>query len=117
MFTGTLSHKDTLAVLQAADVFVLNSSYEGLSHLLIEAQELGIPTIATDVGGNPEVIKDGQNGLLVRSGDTKALSMAISRVLGDKALRMHFSMHAKQSVHRFSIENMLTEIALLIQEL
>jgi ribosomal protein L21 len=46
VFTGALSHKDTLAVMQSADVFALNSTYEGLSHLLIEALMLGAPTVA-----------------------------------------------------------------------
>ena len=87
IFTGALSHADTLAVMKSADAFVLNSSYEGLSHLLIEALTLGVPIIATRVGGNPEMITDEENGLLVPVGDTPALARALARVLVDTELR------------------------------
>jgi len=81
VFTGILSHEDTLAVMKSADVFVLNSSYEGLSHLLIEALMLGVPTVATRCGGNPEVITDEENGLIVPVGDTEAVAHALTRLL------------------------------------
>ena len=77
VFTGTLSHADTLAVIKCADVFVLNSSYEGLSHLLIEALMLGVPIVATRAGGNGEVIEDRVNGTLIPVGDTEALARAL----------------------------------------
>lgn len=77
LFTGKLSHKDTLATIKNAGMFVLNSSYEGLSHLLIEALMLGVAIVATDVGGNSEVIQDGASGTLVSAGDTDALVRAL----------------------------------------
>ncbi|MFZ1075515.1 MAG: glycosyltransferase family 4 protein [Minisyncoccia bacterium] len=107
IFTGALSHKDTLAVMQSADALALNSTYEGLSHLLIESLMLGVPTIATNVGGNPEVIMDGEDGLLVPSNDASALAGALSRVLGDDAFRARLSARAKESSKRFSVEVML----------
>lgn len=78
-FTGKLSHQDTLATIKTAGVFVLNSSYEGFSHLLIEALMLGVPIVATDVGGNREVIQDGSSGILVPGGDTDALGRALKQ--------------------------------------
>lgn len=114
-FTGTLSHTDTLAVMQSADAFVLNSSYEGFSHLLIEALALGVPTIATRVGGNSEVIIDGENGLLVPAGDTGALTEAIKRVLSDTELCAHLAAHARESAKRFSIDTMLAATATLLR--
>ena len=107
VFTGALSHADTLATMKSADAFVLNSSYEGLSHLLIEAQALGIPTVATRVGGNPEVITDGEDGLLVPAGDTSALARSLARLLGDDALRTRLAARARESAKRFSTETML----------
>jgi glycosyltransferase involved in cell wall biosynthesis len=77
VFTGALTHSDTLAVLKDADVFVLNSTYEGLSHLLIEALSLGIPTVATRAGGNTELLKDEPQGTLVPVNDTEALAEGI----------------------------------------
>lgn len=108
IFTGALSHADTLAIMKSADAFVLNSSYEGLSHLLIEACMLGIPTIATNVGGNPEVIINEENGLLIPAGDTAALAFALTRVHSDESLRARLRTVARESAKRFSIGTMLT---------
>lgn len=78
VFTGQLGHEDLLATLKAADAVVLNSSYEGLSHLLVESVLLGVPIIATHAGGNSEVVRDGVNGVLVPVGDTGALAHALA---------------------------------------
>lgn len=114
---GMLPHADTLAVIKDADVFVLNSSYEGLSHLLIEALALGVPIVATRVGGNTEVVEDEQDGLLVPSGDTTALTSALRRMLTDSALREHTARHARLSARRFSKDAMLTATAALLKNL
>jgi glycosyltransferase involved in cell wall biosynthesis len=53
---GSLSHTDTLSYLRAADIFVLNSGYEGLSHVILEAKNFGVPVLASEVGGNPELV-------------------------------------------------------------
>ena len=116
-FTGMLSHKDTLATVRSADVFVLNSSYEGLSHLLIEAQALGVPIVATRVGGNSEVITHEKDGLLVSSGDTALLTKALLRVCSDEELRMRLSTGAVESAKRFSTETMLSATATALQNI
>jgi glycosyltransferase involved in cell wall biosynthesis len=116
-FTGALSHKDALATMLAADVFVLNSSYEGLSHFLIEAQVLGVPTVATRVGGNPEVITHDQSGILINSRDRRELTAALRTLLPDEALRARLSEGAKRSAQRFSTETMLTHVCDLLQTL
>jgi glycosyltransferase involved in cell wall biosynthesis len=115
-FTGALSHADTLATLASANAFVLNSSYEGLSHFLVEALMLGVPTVATAVGGNAEVITDGENGLLVPFGDTPMLVDALTRVLTDEKLRSHLALRAKESARHFSTETMLSSVAHLLQK-
>ncbi len=115
LFTGMLSHQDTLAALGAADIFVLNSSYEGLSHLLIEAQALGAAIVATRVGGNPEVVTDGEDGLLVPVGDTPALAQALMRLLGDEALRARLRARAAESAKRFSTEAMLASLTRFLE--
>lgn len=111
VFTGRLSHEDTLASIAFADVFVLNSTYEGLSHLLIEALLLKAPIVATDAGGNAEVIRDEKDGLIVPSGDAGALRSALTRVLKDEGLRALFRKNAKDATVRFSMERMLSQTA------
>lgn len=114
--TGALSHADTLALIGDADVFVLNSTYEGLSHLLIEAMALGRAIVATDVGGNPELIEDGKSGLLVPSGDRDALVGALAHLLKTPAHRERLGKAAQESAARFTTERMLQRTSALIKE-
>lgn len=89
-FLGNVPHAEIPYFVRAAEVFVLNSRYEGLSHTLLEVQALGTPMIASAVCGNPEVVVDGVNGLLVDPSDPEALAGAVERLLGDPALRERF---------------------------
>lgn len=84
-FLGNVPHAQIPLYIRAADVFVLNSLYEGLSHTLLEAQALGTPIIASDVCGNPEVVEQGVSGQLVDPRDSAALRRAIARYLEDPA--------------------------------
>jgi len=73
---------DVPAILSALDVFVLPSLMEGISLTLIEAMASGLPVVTTRVGGNPEVVVDGDTGLLVPVGDAEALASAMGALLG-----------------------------------
>lgn len=74
--------KDALgASIKGADVFVLNTAYEGLSHQLIEVMDLGTPIVTTTAGGNPELITNDVSGILVPFNDAQALQAAIIRIL------------------------------------
>ena len=64
-----------------ADLFVLNSSYEGLPHVILEAMRARVPVVATAAGGTPEVVVDGLTGRLVPTGSVEALRAAIAGVL------------------------------------
>jgi glycosyltransferase involved in cell wall biosynthesis len=85
-FAGAVSREETLRRLASARAIVLPSSYEGWPHVLVEAMGVGTPVIAAHAGGTPELVRDGENGLLVPVGDTAALADAIRRVLDDPAL-------------------------------
>jgi glycosyltransferase involved in cell wall biosynthesis len=80
-FVGRKPHETVLRYIRAADVFVLSSYTEGLSHVLLEALSVGTPAVATAVGGNTEVLTDGLNGLLVPPGEPEALTEAIRQVI------------------------------------
>lgn len=108
-FTGRLTNDITLAYIKAADVFALNTGYEGFSHLLLEAQALGTPTVTTNVGGNPEIITHGKNGLLVKYQDVNGLRKALTRALTDEAFRRSSAAAAKRKAAKFSKERMISD--------
>jgi glycogen(starch) synthase len=84
--TGFVAHDRLPDLLATADVLVLPSSYEELGTVLVEALHAGVPTVATRVGGIPEVVDHGFTGLLVEPGDPDALAKAIDRILSDGPL-------------------------------
>ena len=92
---------DTHSVMSAFDVFTLSSRHEGKPVSLMEAFALGIPAVATRAGGIPEVIVDGENGLLVDVGDHRALAEAWLRLAQDHALRDSLGQAAEASSSRF----------------
>lgn len=111
-FTGALPHKEALAALADAQVFVLNSSYEGFSHLLVEAVSLGVPTIATDVGGNREIIRSDADGILVPLNDSVALPRAVKTALSRRKRT-----RPEDAVTRFSSKTMVRRTAELLKSL
>jgi glycosyltransferase involved in cell wall biosynthesis len=91
--------------LAAFDVFALTSDWEGMPNAVLEAMAAGLPVVATAVGGTPEVVVDGETGLLVSPRDPDALAGAISRLLRDPDLRRAMGRAGLARVrHQFSME-------------
>jgi glycosyltransferase involved in cell wall biosynthesis len=89
---------DIPRLLKTLDVFVMSSKEEGLGTSILDAMAAGVPVVATSGGGIPEVVEDGQTGLLVAVGDAEALGRAIVRMVEDRALRTHSIAHAAAKV-------------------
>ena len=85
---------DVADLLPAFDIFALPSLTEGLSIALLEACATGVSVVATNVGGNPEIIKDGLTGILVPADDGAALSVALQSLLDDTSLRVRLGASA-----------------------
>jgi glycosyltransferase involved in cell wall biosynthesis len=115
-FTGALPHERALLAIRAADVFLLTSRTEGLSHVLLEAMQLGTPCVASAVGGNPEVIEDGVDGLLVPYGDVEALVAAVESLIDALARCRALAEAARRSVARFSWERLVDSTEALLCE-
>lgn len=107
--TLTGPRADAIDIAGSCDVFVLSSTWEGLPLALLEAMTLGRPVVATAVDGVTDVVRDGQNGLLVPPGDAGALAAALGRVLADAELRARLGANARALVERLSSEAVMVE--------
>lgn len=102
------SRSDVADLLAAADVFALSSLSEGLSMALIEAAACGLPIVATDVGGNQEIVNPPHGGRLVRPRDPNALANAMRELVENPSLRAELGRNARQhAVSHFSVEAMV----------
>jgi len=75
--TGKKSHDEVLAYIQAADLFILNSGYEGLSHVILEALSFNKSVLASNIGGNPEIIIPGKTGKLFEYNNSQAIKESV----------------------------------------
>jgi glycosyltransferase involved in cell wall biosynthesis len=99
---------DIPRLLNLVDVYICSSVSEGLSLSILEAMACGRPIIATDVGGNPELITEGVNGFLVPSRDPSALAERTIELLNDKELRSRLGTAGRQAAEeKFSLETMM----------
>ena len=115
-FAGALARNDVLTLFRAADAALLTSSWENLPHSVVEALAVGTPVVATAVGGVPEVVRDGENGLLAPAGDVDGIAGAIRRLAGDEALRATLAANAPRSVAELDETRVLERVVRLIEE-
>lgn len=99
---GWLDHEARDTLLAEVHGFILPSHFEGLPMALLEAMSWGLAIVATPVGGIPDVVVDGKNGLLVQPGDTAALAAAVKRLTADPVLRQRLGNEARTSVEPYS---------------
>lgn len=90
-------------------VFCLSSDYEGMSNAMIEALCVGTPVISTRVSGTDELIRDGENGLLVDIGDTEGLAQAFEKLLSNQELRAQLSKEGQKLATKFKIDTIVDQ--------
>ena len=117
VFRGALSVHEVMAEMARHHILLLPSLYEGISNTLLEAGTAGLACIASNRGGNPEVIRDGKTGLLVDPWDAGALAVAIGRLEADDVLRWRLaSAHAARVAHRFTLDRAAEETLAFLTE-
>lgn len=120
-FTGNVPRHELTAYYNMADIFAMPSvrlPADGLNVAVVEAMSCGLPVVASDVGGNPLVVTDGDNGLLVGEGQDQALAQAINRLLADPALRLAMGRRSRQRVlEEFSWDRLAAEYDRLFEEI
>jgi glycosyltransferase involved in cell wall biosynthesis len=115
-FLGARPRGEVLGLLAVADVAVLPSAWENFPHAAVEALAMGTPVVATRVGGVPEIVHDGENGLLVDPDDDGEFGSALERVLHDGELRARLAAGAASSVERFSTDAVYGELERILLE-
>jgi len=109
--------QDIPRILSILDVFVLPSLSEGLSMAILEAMSAGKPVIATDVGGNPELVDDGETGYLVPSQSSQALADRLINVLTNRERALQFGKSGQcRAQGRFSLQTMIHEYQALYDQ-
>jgi glycosyltransferase involved in cell wall biosynthesis len=112
------SREDIFSILKMSDIFCLPSRSEGFSNALIEAMACGLPCVATDVGGNREVLIDGETGFLVPPEDSGDLAVALMNLLSHRSLASDMGSRGEHVVEsRFTAEVMLKELVGVYQGL
>ncbi len=106
---GKMSKDELFCEIKKSKIFLLNTSYEGFSHQILEVMKLGVPVITTNVGGNPEVIVNEKNGILVTLGDMETFKSEILRVNSSSSLRRELVKNAKNFLKMFDEENMVKD--------
>jgi glycosyltransferase involved in cell wall biosynthesis len=109
-FLGTQPRRRIVELFRAADAAILSSSWENFPHTVVEALAVGTPVLAMEAGGVGEVVRDGENGLLVPAGDGAQLAEAVRRYFADDALRERLRAAAAASVAAYAPERVFGEL-------
>jgi glycosyltransferase involved in cell wall biosynthesis len=109
-FAGHLDRDALDELYRKASAMVLVSRHEGLPNVVLEAMAHALPVVATPVGGIPDLVEDGVNGLLVPVGDTAALAAALSRLSADPALARRLGTAARATAEHFAWERVVPNL-------
>jgi len=102
-------HEELMAYFKASKIFILNTGYEGLPHIILEAMACNLSVITTNVCGNPEVVENGYNGLLVEYNNKTQLKEAILKLWSEEKIREKFVKNSKEILKKFTIEEMINK--------
>ena len=97
-----------------SDIFILPSLSEGIPKVLLEAMAKGLPVVATNVGGIPDIISGEENGILVPSGDSQAITDAVRLLISDKSLRERIIANGYKFAQAHTAEKQAKKIAEII---
>ncbi len=117
-FTFTGEQKNVWPFLSLSDVFVLPSETEGFSNALVEAMACGKPVVAAETGGNPEIVRHGETGLLFAPRDVESLVRDVLQILTDESLRGALAGNARRAIEEgFTLDAMVRKHELLYETL
>lgn len=106
-FYGRIPHNKIQSVIKATDVFVLPSLYEPAGVALLDAFAAGVPVIASRVGGIPEIVQDGKNGLLVKPGDARDIAEKVGMITSDSDFVEEMTLRQKDMLKKYEMSNLI----------
>jgi glycosyltransferase involved in cell wall biosynthesis len=115
VFRGSLDRTAALAIVAGSEAALLTSAWENFPHSAVEALAVGVPVVSTAVGGVPEIVRDGANGLLVPVGDVDAIAGAVARLLGEEGLRERLAAGSRASVEHLSVARVYTRLEAVLE--
>lgn len=108
-YVGTVPYDQLEKSYQYADIFVLTSLYEGMPAVILEAMGTGLPIVASDVGGNNEIVKEGENGYLIPGEDSEKLARDLSVLINDAELRKRMGGKSREMAGQYDWSNIMQE--------
>lgn len=117
LFAGQVPKTQLADIVYGADVFVLNTAYEGLSHQLLEVMDLGVPIVTTAVGGNGELLTDEVDALLVEFNNKEHIETAISTIVGHPETAQRITRFARVRSKDFERTKVVAELVAVLQSL
>lgn len=115
--SNSLPRKELLKYLNRAKIFILNTSFESFSFQVVEAMNSGLPVITTNICNLPEIIDNGQEGILVEPNNKKQIIEAIEKLDKDENLRKNIIINARKKAQKFSLENTMDDLQKLLESL
>lgn len=115
-FLPPVAEADLFAVFQDHDIYLFPSLYEPFALTLIHALESGIPTVASNAGGNPEIVLHGRTGLVFPKGDAMALARSVLTLHRDPALRANLSRQARRVAREYTFSRMMQQVGQCLEE-
>ena len=108
---GWVDSKEKEILLKKADIYILPSYDEGMPMSILEAMSYSLPVVTTEVGGIPEIVKDNENGILIKPGDIEGLKESILKLVNDEKIRKDLGSRARDTIkEKFNIENQIYKL-------
>lgn len=114
-YVGSVPYEHLERAYQYADIFVLTSLSEGMPSVILEAMGCGLPIVASDVGGNNEIVREGENGFLIQGDDYVTLAQRLATLINDGALRRRMGQRSRELSLRYDWEKIMAEYTKLYQ--
>ncbi len=115
-YVGTVPYDQLEKSYQYADIFVLTSLSEGMPSVILEAMGCGLPIIASDVGGNNEIVREGENGYLIKGDDTDLIAARLAALINDDALRTRLGRQSRAFSLQYDWEKIMGEYNALYEQ-